>query len=235
MTELTWQKFSFSEAGGANCLHVAARPPIGPVHLRESDQPGTVLTPPGALAALIRVLAPRTPSPRAREGAALPESVAATAEVGGVCGEVGCGRMDDMVTADRLTAAAAAGDIGVLTELLSAGAAVDAVDRRRRTALDRAVWAERMDAVRLSVAAGADVEQPIGEYREDTPLCFAAGRGDLPLVRLLLDAGAEADGRRSLGQGRAGQGRDGWAFARVPGGGGSRWSLDAAFGTTMSV
>jgi len=105
-----------------------------------------------------------------------------------------------MVTADRLTAAAAAGDIGVLTELLSTGAAVDAVDRRRRTALDRAVWAGRTDAVRLLVAAGADVEQPIGEYREDTPLRFAAGRGDLPLVRLLLDAGAEADGRRSSGQ-----------------------------------
>jgi hypothetical protein len=61
MTELTWQKSSFSEAGGANCLHVAARPPVGPVHLRESDQPGTVLTTtPGALAALIRVLAPDT-------------------------------------------------------------------------------------------------------------------------------------------------------------------------------
>jgi ankyrin repeat protein len=99
-----------------------------------------------------------------------------------------------MDTADRLAAAAAAGDIGVLTELLSAGGVVDG---RRRTALDRALWAGRADAVRLLVAAGADVEQPIGEYREDTPLRFAAGRGDLPLVHLLLDAGAEPDGRRS--------------------------------------
>lgn len=102
-----------------------------------------------------------------------------------------------MDTADRWAVAAAAGDVGALTELLSAGGAVDAVDGRRRTALDRALRAGRTDAVRLLVAAGADVEQPIGEYREDTPLRFAAGRGDLPLVRLLLDAGAEADGRRS--------------------------------------
>jgi hypothetical protein len=57
MTELTWQKSSFSEAGGANCLYLAARAPGGPVHLRESERPGTVLTAsPGALAGLIRVL-----------------------------------------------------------------------------------------------------------------------------------------------------------------------------------
>ncbi|MPY52276.1 DUF397 domain-containing protein, partial [Streptomyces acidicola] len=43
MTELTWQKSSFSEAGGANCLYVAAAP-TGPVHLRESDHPDTTLT-----------------------------------------------------------------------------------------------------------------------------------------------------------------------------------------------
>jgi ankyrin repeat protein len=98
-----------------------------------------------------------------------------------------------MDVADRLTAAAAAGDIEVLTDLLSTGIAVDAVDGRRRTALDRAVWAGMTDAVRLLVAAGADVEQPIGEYREDTPLRFAAGRGDLPLAQLLLEAGAEPD------------------------------------------
>jgi hypothetical protein len=59
MTELTWQKSSFSEAGGANCLYLAAVAPVGTVHLRESDRPGTVLTTtPDALAALIRALAP---------------------------------------------------------------------------------------------------------------------------------------------------------------------------------
>ncbi|WP_052489488.1 ankyrin repeat domain-containing protein [Streptomyces sp. 150FB] len=98
-----------------------------------------------------------------------------------------------MDVADRLTAAAAAGDTEVLTDLLSTGIAVDAVDGRRRTALDRAVWAGMTEAVRLLVAAGADVEQPIGEYREDTPLRFAAGRGDLPLAQLLLEASAEPD------------------------------------------
>lgn len=59
--------------------------------------------------------------------------------------------------------------------------------------MDRAVWAGMTDVVRLLVAGGADVEQPIGEYRENTPLRFAAGRGDLPLAQLLLEAGAEPD------------------------------------------
>ncbi|WP_327110881.1 ankyrin repeat domain-containing protein [Streptomyces sp. NBC_01341] len=100
-----------------------------------------------------------------------------------------------MDTTDRLTVAAAAGDTDLLMDLLSTGIAVDAVDGRGRTALDRAVWAGATEAVRLLVAAGADVEQPIGEYREDTPLRFAAGRGDLPLAELLLEAGAEPDRR----------------------------------------
>ncbi|GGL06660.1 DUF397 domain-containing protein [Streptomyces flaveus] len=63
MTELTWQKSSFSEAGGANCLYVATTP-TGTVHLRESDTPDAVLTTtPTTLATLIRTLA-RTPHVR---------------------------------------------------------------------------------------------------------------------------------------------------------------------------
>ncbi|MDQ0813601.1 hypothetical protein QFZ63_005315 [Streptomyces sp. B3I7] len=65
MTELDWRKSSFS-GDQANCLYLAAVAPVGPVHLRESDQPGTVLTTtPGALAALIRVLAPDSAAPGA--------------------------------------------------------------------------------------------------------------------------------------------------------------------------
>ncbi|MFE9686115.1 DUF397 domain-containing protein [Streptomyces sp. NPDC002701] len=41
MPDLTWQKSSYS-AEAANCVHVAATP-TGQVHLRESDDPETVL------------------------------------------------------------------------------------------------------------------------------------------------------------------------------------------------
>lgn len=63
MNELHWQKSTFSEAGGTNCVYVAAtHEPKEAIHLRESDPPETTLTtPPETLAALIRTLsaAPR--------------------------------------------------------------------------------------------------------------------------------------------------------------------------------
>ncbi|MFC9289174.1 DUF397 domain-containing protein [Streptomyces sp. NPDC057052] len=42
MQELNWQKSSFS-GDGSNCIYVAASP-SRTVHLRESDDPDTVLT-----------------------------------------------------------------------------------------------------------------------------------------------------------------------------------------------
>lgn len=60
MSTLTWQKSSFSEAAGANCVYLAAAP-NGTVHLRESDRPATILTTtPVALANLMRTLTART-------------------------------------------------------------------------------------------------------------------------------------------------------------------------------
>lgn len=58
MNELRWQKSTFSEAGGTNCIYVAAtHEPKATIHLRESDTPEAILTTtPGALAALIRTL-----------------------------------------------------------------------------------------------------------------------------------------------------------------------------------
>lgn len=61
MSDLHWQKSSFSEAAGDNCLCLAATL-TGTVHLRESDTPDTVLrAAPTALAALLRTLAPTSP------------------------------------------------------------------------------------------------------------------------------------------------------------------------------
>ncbi|MFE6162406.1 DUF397 domain-containing protein [Streptomyces sp. NPDC056486] len=56
MTEITWQKSTFSEAGGDNCLYVSATSD-DTVRLRESDAPETTLTTTtAALAVLIRTL-----------------------------------------------------------------------------------------------------------------------------------------------------------------------------------
>lgn len=54
MSQLTWQKSSFSEAGADTCVEIAVGL-AGRTHLRESDDPGTVLTTsPTALRTLVR-------------------------------------------------------------------------------------------------------------------------------------------------------------------------------------
>ncbi|MEV7193836.1 DUF397 domain-containing protein [Streptomyces sp. NPDC093510] len=62
MNELSWQKSSFSEGAGVNCVYVAAGP-TGRIHLRESDEPTTILTTtPKALSALLHTLTTRLPT-----------------------------------------------------------------------------------------------------------------------------------------------------------------------------
>ncbi|MEV0324262.1 DUF397 domain-containing protein [Streptomyces sp. NPDC050658] len=59
MTELVWQKSTFSEGGGDNCVYVATtgNATTTTIHLRESDAPTTTLTTtPATFAALIRTL-----------------------------------------------------------------------------------------------------------------------------------------------------------------------------------
>ncbi|UUU32229.1 DUF397 domain-containing protein [Streptomyces sp. CA-210063] len=54
MTELNWQKSSFSAGPEGECLYIATTPD-GTLHLRESDAPHTILaTGPHGLAALLR-------------------------------------------------------------------------------------------------------------------------------------------------------------------------------------
>ncbi|MFK4069336.1 DUF397 domain-containing protein [Streptomyces sp. NPDC029674] len=63
MTEAIWQRSSFSEASGNNCVEVAAMGAPG-VALRESESPTAVLmTHPAALQALIRDLKAGTSQP----------------------------------------------------------------------------------------------------------------------------------------------------------------------------
>ncbi len=51
MPQLNWQKSSFSDGAGANCLELAISPADGTIRLRESDAPGVILTTTPALLA----------------------------------------------------------------------------------------------------------------------------------------------------------------------------------------
>ncbi|MFD8382809.1 DUF397 domain-containing protein [Streptomyces sp. NPDC059679] len=56
MSRLIWRKSSFSEGGALNCVEVATDP-TGTLHLRESDDPHTVITTtPTTLHALLRTI-----------------------------------------------------------------------------------------------------------------------------------------------------------------------------------
>ncbi|MBO3681455.1 DUF397 domain-containing protein [Streptomyces sp. NEAU-YJ-81] len=55
MSDLTWQKSSFSDGAGPNCVELAAA--HDDIHIRESDEPETVVrTTSAALGALIRAV-----------------------------------------------------------------------------------------------------------------------------------------------------------------------------------
>jgi hypothetical protein len=60
---LMWQKSTYSP-DGSNCVYVAATP-TGQIHLRESDEPGIVLTTnPDRLRGLIRSIKASPDTPR---------------------------------------------------------------------------------------------------------------------------------------------------------------------------
>ncbi|GAA1285825.1 DUF397 domain-containing protein [Streptomyces javensis] len=55
MSDLTWQKSSFSDGAGPNCVELAAAP--DGIRIRESDEPDAVVrTTPAALGGLIRAI-----------------------------------------------------------------------------------------------------------------------------------------------------------------------------------
>lgn len=100
--------------------------------------------------------------------------------------------------ADQLTRAAGNGDVTVVSQLLAAGAEVDAPSSGR-TALDLAAHAGHTDTVRVLLAAGADPGQQAGEYGESTPLCLASMYGHTAVVGVLLEAGAPTGAQGRLG------------------------------------
>ena len=94
--------------------------------------------------------------------------------------------------AQALAAAAAQGDLAGLRRLLDAGVPVDGRDGRDgrgRTALLVATHANRIDAARLLIARGADVNAK--DDLQDSPFLYAGAEGRLEILRMTLAAGAD--------------------------------------------
>ncbi|HEU4754180.1 MAG TPA: ankyrin repeat domain-containing protein, partial [Armatimonadota bacterium] len=95
--------------------------------------------------------------------------------------------------------AATSADPEVLRLLLAAGADPNAIDSHGETPLSRAVRENNEPAVRLLLEGGANVRLRPRSRNYTPPLCAAAEAGNLSLLSLLLEAGADpnaADGTR---------------------------------------
>lgn len=112
---------------------------------------------------------------------------------------IGLKRHDDEKSGDpqgrgTLHQAVVEGDANVVARLISDGVDLASADNMGNTALHLACQQEQIEVSRLLIEAGAPVD-PIDAYG-NTPLwraVFAFQGGDLALVRLLLDAGADPD------------------------------------------
>jgi beta-lactamase regulating signal transducer with metallopeptidase domain/ankyrin repeat protein len=85
--------------------------------------------------------------------------------------------------------AAEEGDIEGISELLGAGADVDAVIRGDGSPLIAAARRGNVAVVRFLLDRGANPDLPVAG--DGSPLIMAASRGHLPVVQLLLDRGAD--------------------------------------------
>ncbi len=90
----------------------------------------------------------------------------------------------------RLFQAAEAGDAALLRRLIAEGAAVDARDSRGRTPLLAATHANRVDAARVLLDAGADVN--LQDNIQDSAFLYAGAQGRLEILRLMLRPDAKS-------------------------------------------
>ena len=90
---------------------------------------------------------------------------------------------------EQLHQAAANNDAALVTQLLDAGANIDARDDSGATALLAATHANAVDAARVLIAAGADVNAK--DRINDSPYLYAGARGHLDILKLTLKHGAD--------------------------------------------
>jgi ankyrin repeat protein len=100
---------------------------------------------------------------------------------------------------ERLIDAAREGHLDEVEALIHAGAKVDARDDSLRTPLILAASTGQVEIVKALLKAGADVNAQEGVNGETALMC-AARDGNLPLVRILLDAKAQAIDREPAAQ-----------------------------------
>lgn len=84
--------------------------------------------------------------------------------------------------------AARMGDTAMLKQQLAAGVNIDQTDFSKHTALNHALAGMQFEAARLLIERGASLSH-VAEYR--TPLIWAMQAGDLGIVRLMLEKGAD--------------------------------------------
>lgn len=106
-----------------------------------------------------------------------------------------------------LAEAVRAGQIGVVEELLRAGADVNSSNRSGGTPLMTGVWSRNTEVVRLLLDAGARVNAQSDDG--NTALMDAAHMRNLEMAQLLLAAGADVTIRDDLGRNAAGRVPDG--------------------------
>lgn len=111
-------------------------------------------------------------------------------------GLVGCGAR---ITPSPLTAAAAAGNAEEVRRLLAAGTPPDAVDPSGQTALMVAARNDRVEVIRVLVAAGADVNAPDHRMTRWPPLVHAIHKGREGAATALLQAGADPNAHDRAG------------------------------------
>ncbi|CAM9266553.1 unnamed protein product, partial [Hapterophycus canaliculatus] len=100
--------------------------------------------------------------------------------------------------------ASTAGQAAWISALIAAGADPSSPDSRNIPPLQDAIQANHASAVRSLLEGGADKNARIrGNHRGtdnygETPLIFAAARGNPEIVRLLCDAGASLEDREAV-------------------------------------
>ena len=109
---------------------------------------------------------------------------------------LGSGRVPKSVLGSALPLAVEKGDVGLVKQLISLGADVNArsVTGGQKlpgpTALQAAAASGHMEVMEMLLAAGADINAPAREYKGRTALQAAAESGHIEVVEMLLAKGA---------------------------------------------
>lgn len=88
---------------------------------------------------------------------------------------------------EMLLEGASTGDVATLRKAISNGAELELRDERGRTALLLAVRADAVEAARMLIEAGADVNAK--DDIDDTPFLYAGAEGRNEILRLILATG----------------------------------------------